>query len=239
MASCTGRGKLNMNNPMHKISSSLILFIVMAFTVSLTAESFISAEKLSQIESNVNSMSVRQLNQKKESLIAEQKSLNAQSNEVQSTESKNKISKRLAEINAELSAIQKALIAILGVGAISALTSDDYNDEIPPVITINGDNPVTVELGGTYSDAGATALDAYDGAVNVSASGNVDTSKLGSLLYALRDQACLASSSYKIARECFRRLPSLSALCAIFKHTDLCAISAPKSICKVMAAATA
>ena len=84
MVSCTGRGKLNMNNLMHKISSSLILFTVMVFTVSLTAESFISAEKLSQIESNVNSMSVRQLNLKKESLIAEQKSLKAQSNEVQS-----------------------------------------------------------------------------------------------------------------------------------------------------------
>ena len=47
--------------------------------------------------------------------------------------------KRLAEINAELSMIQKALIAVLGVGAVSALTDDGYNDEIPPVITLNGD----------------------------------------------------------------------------------------------------
>ena len=85
-----------------------------------------------------------------------------------SSSEKKAITQRLAEISAELSAIQKALVAILGVGAINALTADKYNDEIPPVITINGQNPATVELGDTYSDAGATAMDAYHGTTAVS-----------------------------------------------------------------------
>ena len=55
-------------------------------------------------------------------------------------------------------AIQKALIGLVGVAAVNALTDDGYDDNIPPVITINGDNPATVELGATYSDAGATAM---------------------------------------------------------------------------------
>ena len=50
------------------------------------------------------------------------------------------VMQRLAEISAELSAIQKALVAIAGLGAVSALTDDGYNDNVPPVITINGDN---------------------------------------------------------------------------------------------------
>ena len=85
---------------------------------------------------------------------------------------------RIAEITAELSQIQKALIAIAGVAAVSSLTDDGYDDEIPPVITINGDNPATVELG-TYTDAGATAMDAFHGSTQVTASGTVDTSTVG------------------------------------------------------------
>ena len=35
---------------------------------------------------------------------------------------------------------------------------DGYDDNVPPVIIINGSNPATVELGATYTDAGATAM---------------------------------------------------------------------------------
>ena len=68
----------------------------------------------------------------------------------------------------------------MGISAISALTDDGYNDNVPPVITINGDNPATVELGATYSDAGATANDAFHGSTAVTSSSNVDTSVVGS-----------------------------------------------------------
>ena len=47
-----------------------------------------------------------------------------------------------------------------------------------PVITITGDNPVTVEQYQTYTDAGATATDA-SGSVTVTSSGTVDTSTVG------------------------------------------------------------
>ena len=86
---------------------------------------------------------------------------------------------RIAEITAELSQIQKVLAAMVGAGAISALTDDGYNDNIPPVITINGDNPATVELGTTYTDQGATAMDAFHGSTPVTTSGSVDTNTVG------------------------------------------------------------
>jgi hypothetical protein len=80
---------------------------------------------------------------------------------------------------AELSAIQKALIGIVGLGAISALTDDGYDDNVPPVITVVGSNPATVELGTTYTDQGATAFDEFHGATAVSSSGTVDTNTVG------------------------------------------------------------
>ena len=52
-------------------------------------------------------------------------------------------------------------------------------DTTPPVITLLGDNPDTVELGGTYTDPGATAIDAIDGPVSVSVSGFVQNAPLG------------------------------------------------------------
>ena len=51
-------------------------------------------------------------------------------------------------------------------------------DATAPVITIAGDNPVTVEAGDTYTDAGATASDA-SGSATVTSSGTVDTSTPG------------------------------------------------------------
>ena len=51
-------------------------------------------------------------------------------------------------------------------------------DTTAPVITITGANPVEVDLGSTYSDAGATAADSYDGDLtsSITVSSNVDTS---------------------------------------------------------------
>ena len=51
-------------------------------------------------------------------------------------------------------------------------------DSTAPVITILGDNPATVELGSTYTDAGATASD-LSGTVTVTSTGTVDTSTVG------------------------------------------------------------
>ena len=51
----------------------------------------------------------------------------------------------------------------------------DIADTTPPVITVLGNNPETVEVGSTYTDAGATA----DGGETVTTSGTVDTNTVG------------------------------------------------------------
>ena len=60
-------------------------------------------------------------------------------------------------------------------------------DATAPVITVAGDNPATVELGATYTDAGATA----DGGETVTTSGTVDTSTVGTytITYSATDAA--------------------------------------------------
>ncbi len=52
-------------------------------------------------------------------------------------------------------------------------------DTTPPVISITGANPVNIEGGTTYSDAGATALDDISGVVAVSSSGVVNSAGIG------------------------------------------------------------
>ncbi|MDA7812700.1 gliding motility-associated C-terminal domain-containing protein, partial [Flavobacteriaceae bacterium] len=54
-------------------------------------------------------------------------------------------------------------------------------DTTAPVITLLGDATVTIEVGSTYSDAGATANDNYDGNITSSIviSGTVDTCLVG------------------------------------------------------------
>jgi uncharacterized repeat protein (TIGR01451 family) len=55
-------------------------------------------------------------------------------------------------------------------------------DTLPPVITLNGGNPIFVELGGAFFDPGAMASDACAGAVSVMVSGSVNASVLGTNL---------------------------------------------------------
>ena len=52
-------------------------------------------------------------------------------------------------------------------------------DTTAPVITINGDNPATVALNDSYTDAGATVVDVVDGTVTVDTTGTVDTTAAG------------------------------------------------------------
>jgi len=64
-------------------------------------------------------------------------------------------------------------------------------DTTPPVITINGDNPMSLMKDSTFNDLGATATDNVDGSVPVSSSGIVDTSTAGvySITYTASDNA--------------------------------------------------
>ena len=116
-----------------------IALIVCMMVPLVEANQFgISEQKYQDIEYRVNSMSIEQLVARRSMLLDEEEVINNTSS------GSAKATSRLNEIAAELSAIQKAVIAIAGLGAISALSDDGYNDKIPPVITINGDNPATV-----------------------------------------------------------------------------------------------
>ena len=64
-------------------------------------------------------------------------------------------------------------------------------DTLPPVITLNGDESVTIVTGSVYVDAGVSASDALDGNVNVSVQSNVNVNTVGSytVSYAASDNA--------------------------------------------------
>jgi hypothetical protein len=64
-------------------------------------------------------------------------------------------------------------------------------DNTPPIITLNGDNPITVYIGSTYTDNGATAIDNFDGPVSVTSTGSVDTNTIGTytITYTATDSA--------------------------------------------------
>jgi hypothetical protein len=66
-------------------------------------------------------------------------------------------------------------------------------DTTKPVITLLGDNPVSITLGNTYVDAGATASDNVDGDITskIIVTGSVDTNILGTYIlhYNVKDNA--------------------------------------------------
>jgi|GEM_PF-2401158 len=66
-------------------------------------------------------------------------------------------------------------------------------DTVAPVITLVGANPLQHEVGTTFSDPGATALDAVDGDItsDITVSGSVDSDTVGSytLVYSVTDAA--------------------------------------------------
>ena len=142
------------------IMSGVALVFCLLLTSNVYANDYgITDQKLNEIEARVNKMSIEQLNERRNILLAEQASLQEEADNSSVGSAGNS---RLAEIAAELSTIQKALIAIAGLGAVSALTDDGYNDQTPPVITVNGDNPATHELGTTYTAVSYTHLRAHE-----------------------------------------------------------------------------
>ncbi|MCW8831168.1 MAG: DUF5011 domain-containing protein, partial [Gammaproteobacteria bacterium] len=66
-------------------------------------------------------------------------------------------------------------------------------DETAPVISLLGLNPVSLELGSTYVDAGAIAVDNIDGAIPVSVSNPVNVNLVGS--YVIRYDATDAAGN--------------------------------------------
>ncbi len=57
---------------------------------------------------------------------------------------------------------------VSGNAALEVTRTVNVVDTTLPVITLLGDNPATIEAGDTYTDAGATATDSYDGDITSS-----------------------------------------------------------------------
>ena len=128
-----------------------------------------------QMQDSVDSMTPSQLGERRNQLLAEADQLQMEKNTSQSPARQKNISSRLKEIFAELGMIEKALVVVGGIAIADNLLSDDDKDSVAPIITVLGDNPATVELGTSYTDAGATA----DTGETVTSSGTVDTSTVG------------------------------------------------------------
>ena len=67
-----------------------------------------------------------------------------------------------------------------GNAAVEVTRTVNVVDTTAPVITRLGVSPVSVPFGSVYVDAGATALDNYDGPVAVTVGGSVNTAVVGS-----------------------------------------------------------
>ena len=74
---------------------------------------------------------------------------------------------------------------------IEVWPSLSFVDTSKPVITIIGDTPMTIEVGSTFTDPGATATDNYDGNVTVTSAGTVDANTVGTytLTYTATDSS--------------------------------------------------
>jgi autotransporter-associated beta strand protein len=81
------------------------------------------------------------------------------------------------------------LLVANNVGNASAIASVTVTDTTPPVISLNGPNPMTVECHSTIVDPGATALDACAGPVAVVTTGSVNPNVAGTytLTYTAND----------------------------------------------------
>ena len=171
--------KSNTKGLMCGIALIVALFSVNTFSQEVT----LSQDKIFEIQDRVNSMPSFQLDDRRAQLLQEVEELENEQSTSQSPVRLKSISGRLNEIFAELDMIQTALLAVGVAGSLSILTDDDTRDITPPIFTINGSNPVTVERGDTYTDAGATA----DGGESVSTDlGGLNTNVVGTytcLLY--------------------------------------------------------
>ena len=97
------------------------------------------------------------------------------------------------DISADIVTVNNVNTSVIGSYTVTYNVSDDVNatevtrtvsvtDTTAPVITLVGDTQITVEVGTTYTDLGATASDNYDGDIsaNISVTNPVDTSVIGS-----------------------------------------------------------
>jgi len=93
--------------------------------------------------------------------------------------------------------------SVLGVQTITYTSVDEagnittvvmtvnVQDKTAPEITLNGEEEVSIKYGSQYNELGATAMDAYDGEVDVEITGSVNAYKVGTytITYTAKDAA--------------------------------------------------
>jgi hypothetical protein len=159
----------------------LVLGFILSASFGLTADYSISDDQYKQIKYKVSTLDEGGLKAREVELTNEINALNLEQENTQSPSKKKANEGKLSLLFAELSEVQKALLAFAGIAVIDGISSDSSSpDNIPPLIGIIGSNPATVELGTTYTDAGAFAVDRVDGSVPVTSSGSVNTGAVGS-----------------------------------------------------------
>ena len=168
---------------------SLFLVIFTLSVAQLNAnENEITNEKISEITERLETYSIDQLSERRDFLI------NYQEDTDEDEDSNGVPIGSRAERNLEISIIEALLVA-LGVVIADNISEDSSTppDTVFPIITILGDNPATVELGSTYSDAGATT---NEGTISV-VSNNVNPNIVGSysIVYSATDAAGNTSTS--------------------------------------------
>ena len=73
-------------------------------------------------------------------------------------------------------------VGVLITNLYASLSSNavlTVQDTLPPAITLNGANPIILELGSSFTDPGAAATDICAGVVAVTISGSVNTNAIG------------------------------------------------------------
>ena len=167
----------------------IVSLFVFATSSVVIANEPVSDERISEISQRLETYTRDTLVERRDFLVSYQEGDEEDSNGVPAGSA----SERALEIS-----IIEAMLVALGVVIFDNISEDSSTppDTAFPVITILGDNPATVELGSTYTDAGATS----DGGETVSSSGSVDTNTVGTytITYSASDAAGNTSTATRI-----------------------------------------
>jgi hypothetical protein len=159
----------------------LLFSLVFLASFGINAEYSITQDQYDEIKYKVSALDEGELKARETELINEINEVNEEQDNTQSPSKKKQNNARLALLFAELSEVQSVLLGIVAAVIIDNASSDSsFVDITPPSIGIIGDNPLTIELGTAYVDAGAFAIDAVDASVPVTSSGSVNTNVVGS-----------------------------------------------------------
>ena len=95
-------------------------------------------------------------------------------------------------------------------------------DTTSPIITLIGEDPITIEVGSTFTDPGATATDNYDDNVTVTSDGSVDTDTLGSytITYTATDSSGNTSTTTRVVNVVDTTSPTITCFDSVDVSLD-------------------